>query len=220
MGFSHFLALIGIRYGDVASIEMAKRVGSLIFVAARRESERLGKVRGHFSAWHSGLGLSPRRNAALVAISGTSTTSLLVGTTGGIEPIFAYVTKQTVMGKTLILLDPILEFFGRTVGLHRDQLIRRLSNGESLSRVLGGGVAHVLPLAHDIVGDSHIEVQAAFQNQIDGGISKTLNCAGETTIDQVTQWLTLAYQRGCMGLTIYRDGTRTDQPLSHVARTV
>ncbi len=72
----------------------------------------------------------------------------------------------------------------------------------------------MIPLAHELSGEQHIEVQAAFQRHIDGGITKTLNCSSDSSIGDITRWLRLAHQRGCMGLTIYRDKARLNQPMT------
>jgi ribonucleoside-diphosphate reductase alpha chain len=213
MGFAHFLALLGMRYGDDSSVAMAERIASALTLAATEESERLAESRGSFPAWHPGLEIIARRNALLVAISGTSTLALLVGTTGGIEPVFSYVTRHRVMQDMHVVLDPIVELFGRERGVSSERLLRRLSAGEPLSRVLGDDVAHVLPLAHDIPAEQQIQVQAAFQKYIDGGITKTLNCPSYTPVEDIADWIRLAHKRGCMGLTVYRDGSRAGQPV-------
>lgn len=213
MGFAHFLSLLGIRYGDRASIMMATRVGSLLSSAARKESERLGQLRGSFPAWRADYGMQPRRNAALTAIAATSTLALLVGTTGGIEPVFSHVTKHRVIGDTIVVLDRVVELFGAMRGIASDVILGRLTAGEPLARILGADVARLVPIAHEISGEDQIEIQAAFQREIDGGISKTLNCSAGTSVNEISRWLRLAYRRDCMGLTIFRDGARSDQPM-------
>lgn len=213
MGFAHTLSLLAIRYGESASIEFAERIACLLSAEAARESERLGCVRGVFPAWNSELHLPPRRNATLVAIAATSTLALLAGTTGGIEPIFAHVTQHTVMGETVVVLDPIVAYCGAERGIEPPQMLYRLMNGETLDEILGEDTARLFPRAQDIDGDEHIEIQSAFQRHIDGGISKTLNCGPETSIDDITKWLRLAHRRGCLGLTIYKENTSDDQPV-------
>jgi ribonucleoside-diphosphate reductase alpha chain len=213
MGFAHALSLLGIRYGDSASIEIAERIACVLSAEAARESERLGRIRGPFPAWHSRLRLPTRRNATLVAIAATSTLALLAGTTGGIEPIFSHVMKHTVMGETVVVLDPIVAYVGAQRGIEPTQMLRRLTIGETLAEILGEHTARLFPCAHDIPGDEHIEIQSAFQRHIDGGISKTLNCGRETSVGDIANWLRLAHRRGCLGLTIYKESTSVNQPM-------
>ncbi len=91
MGLAHFLALLGVRYGDLESIEIATHVAAALSGAAQEESKRLARARGRFPAWHAGLPV--HRNASLAAIAGTSTLALLTDTTGGIEPVFSHVIQ-------------------------------------------------------------------------------------------------------------------------------
>ncbi|WP_163988891.1 hypothetical protein [Pyxidicoccus caerfyrddinensis] len=215
MGFAHMLALLGMRYGEPASIQQAERISSLLMQAAAAESERLAAIRGAYPAWAEGRGLPQRRNASLVAIAGTATLALLVGTTGGIEPVFGRVSRYTVMGEPLELVDPLVSFLASQQGLGEEQ-VRRAMLGEPSLHEVAAELAWLVPTAHEVPGEAHIRIQAAFQRHIDGGITKTVNCRPDTTLTDVEHWLRLAHQEGCLGLTIYRDGSRQGQPVSRV----
>ncbi|GAB3456911.1 hypothetical protein [Insolitispirillum peregrinum] len=212
MGFAHALILCGIQYGSPESEAFAERIAKLLMSTAQAESERLAHKFGPYSAWSPEHGV-PRRNAGLVAIAGTATLALIAGTTGGIEPMFSPVWSQRVIGKPVRLVDPIVLAMLVRHGLDRQTTEARLLAGESLRNVAGSELADLMPSALEVPGERHIAVQAAFQRHIDCGITKTINCPSMTTTKQISDWIRLAYQAGCLGMTIYREGSLENQPM-------
>lgn len=60
---------------------------------------------------------------------------------------------------------------------------------------------------------------ATFQQFVDNSISKTINLPHQTTVSEVQEIILEAYRLGCKGITMYRDGCRSDQVLQSKTQT-
>lgn len=222
MGYADALLLMGVRYGTPEALSVATRIMGLVKNAARTTSERLAISRGGCDPSLLREGEPPRRNASLMAIAANGTLSLLANVSGGIEPIFSYVIRQTVEGRVIHQMQPTLRRLLHQNGLSSaeiTQITEALVQGASPDELtlIPSGVRRAMVRAHDLKASDHIRTQATFQAFIDGGISKTINLPPSCSVDEISAAILDARASGCVGISLYRDGSISGQP-SQMAR--
>ena len=147
----------------------------------------------------------------------TGTLSIIAGVSSGVEPVFAYAYIRNVMDNThLIETNQILKDKLAERGLFSDALMREIVEKGTLAHVPGvpEDIRRVFVCAHDVSPIWHVKMQAAFQEYTDNAVSKTVNFPNSATREEVAEVYRLAYELGCKGTTIYRDGSRDEQVLN------
>lgn len=156
------------------------------------------------------------RNATQTCVAPTGTISILAGCTGGIEPIFALVYYRRILeGSELEEVHPAFRAALARAGLP-DSLVAAVATTGSARRSpeIPPAIASLFPTAYDVAPEWHVRMQAAFQKHIDNAVSKTVNLPQAATPEDVARVYLLAYQLGCKGVTVYRDGSRAAQVLN------
>ncbi len=221
MGWSDLLIQMGVRYDSVEALELAREVMKFIQDETYRASCELAASRGPFpewenSAYNEGPGSVPMRNSAPVTIAPTGTISIIAGASSGIEPLFALSYVRNVMDNTrLVEGNSFLEAVARHEGFYTPELMERLASVGSLEDLdVPGWVKDVFRVSHDIDPRWHVRMQAAFQEYTDNAVSKTINFPHDATMEDVAEAYRSAYTLGCKGITVYRDGSKSEQVLS------
>jgi ribonucleoside-diphosphate reductase alpha chain len=221
MGWSDLLAQLGIRYDSEEALQLAEEVMRRIQEETYRASMELAQQRGAFPAWEGSIYNQPgnvgqMRNSAPVTIAPTGTISIIAGASSGIEPLFALSYVRNVMDHTrLVEGNPYFEAVARHEGFYSKELMEQLAEKGSLDDLeVPEWVKEVFRVSHDITPDWHVRMQAAFQTYTDNSVSKTINFPYHSTVEEVAQAYMLAYETGCKGITVYRDGSKSDQVLS------
>jgi ribonucleoside-diphosphate reductase alpha chain len=157
------------------------------------------------------------RNATLLSIAPTGTLSVIAGTSGGIEPLFAlaYRRRHTLGGAPFIEVNPLFE---RWVRAQRPEAI------DVLAAVRRDGTLAALPgldelrarfvTATEIAPARHLAVQHAFQRHVDNAVAKTINLPATAGHAEVAEAYREAWRLGLKGVTISRCGTKESQVLS------
>lgn len=219
MGFADILLMLGIPYDSEEAVSLADELMGFINKRGHEASAKLAEKRGTFplfneSVYSGGVGF---RNATVTTIAPTGTLSIIAGVSSGVEPVFAFAYIRNVMDNTeLIETSPILREELERRGLYSEELMRRIISEGSLAHIeeLPEDLRRIFVSAHDISPLWHIRMQAAFQNHTDNAVSKTVNFPKSATRDEVAEVYELAYETGCKGVTIYRDGSRDNQVLN------
>ncbi|NLW57063.1 MAG: vitamin B12-dependent ribonucleotide reductase [Firmicutes bacterium] len=220
MGWAEMLIKMGLPYNSEQALALAEEVMSFIDRESKAASAALAEERGAFpnfkGSMHDRPGLPPLRNATTTTIAPTGSLSIIAGTTGGIEPLFSIVfTRQILDNDHLLEANPLFLQAAKERGFYSDELMQRIAEEGSLENIpeVPADLKAIFLTAHQIAPEWHIRMQAAFQKFTDNAVSKTLNFPRSATKEQVADAYLLAYQLGCKGVTIYRDGSIENQPM-------
>ncbi len=221
MGFARMLFKLGIQYDSESGVEMGAKVMKFISDKGYEQSMRLAEQRGLYPAWkgslHEGRGQRVR-NSYVTTVAPTGTISMIADTSGGCEPEFSLIWFKNVMdGEHLpYVLEDFIETAKRegfwTEGL-MDKILDNHGSARGLQEIPERW-QRVFVTAHDVAPEWHVRMQAAFQQYTDSGVSKTINLPTEATIDDVMKAYLMAYDLGCKGITVYRDGSREEQVMN------
>jgi ribonucleoside-diphosphate reductase alpha chain len=220
MGFADMLYQLKIPYNSDEALETAETVMQFIQENAHEASQNLAQERGVFSNWEQSIYKDQNialRNATCTTIAPTGTLSIIAGCSSGIEPLFALSFVRNVMDNDKLLeVNPYFEEVANDRRFYSRELMDEIAKKGSIKKFkqIPKDVRKVFVTAHDVSPDWHIRMQAAFQKYTDNAVSKTVNLPRDATVDDVKQVYNLAYELGCKGVTIYRDGSKENQVLS------
>ncbi|MBR5354176.1 MAG: adenosylcobalamin-dependent ribonucleoside-diphosphate reductase [Bacteroidales bacterium] len=213
-------------YGS--SVNMAKERGSFPLYDANREKlnpfiQRLAEADPKL---YTEMVQNGRRNIALLTIAPTGTVSICTQTTSGIEPVFlvSYKRRKKInpndkdTSKHKVVKDENGDYFEEYNVLHpkfvdwlklkgyTKEQIDSLEDKE-LDRLIAESPYHKATSA-DIDWVNKVKMQGAIQKWVDHSISVTVNIPKETSEEIVSTIYQTAWESGCKGCTIYRDGSR------------
>lgn len=219
MGFADMLIALNIAYDSEIALRLASEAMSFIKKAADEASQKLATERGIFpnfksSKYSEGTEL---RNATVTTIAPTGSISMIAGCSSGIEPLFAVSYRNMSQRGEYWVVNPLFENIARTEGFYSEELMKKIDARKGSVQGLDEVPQQVQKLfvtAADISPEWHVKMQAEFQKHVDNAVSKTVNLPNSATVDDVSKLYKLAWKLGCKGVTIYRDGSRTNQPLT------
>ena len=166
-----------------------------------------------------------RRNIAMLTIAPTGTTSLMTQTSSGIEPVFLinYKRRRKVnpndTNVKVSFTDEVGDSWEEYYVFHHRFKEWLVVNGYDLDKVMTLEEAPLSDIiktspyykatANDIDWVEKVKMQGAIQKWVDHSISVTVNVPHDVSVDLVREIYETAWEVGCKGCTIYRDGSRT-----------
>ena len=210
-----------------ASVNMAKERGAFAVYNSAKElnNPMIARIREADPELYAEMEKYGRRNIAMLTIAPTGTTSLMSQTTSGIEPVFRPVYKRrrkinpSDKEQVAMHIDETGEKFIEYYVYHHQFVkwleingydISRLQNisEEELDKWLEASPYHKAT-ANDIDWVAKVKMQGAIQKWVDHSISVTVNLPNDVSEELVADVYRTAWESGCKGITVYRDGCRT-----------
>ena len=164
-----------------------------------------------------------RRNIACLTIAPTGTTSLMTQTTSGIEPVFMPVYKRRRKVNPndpevrVDYVDETGDAFEEYIVYHHKFLTWMQAQGldtsrnysqEEIDELVARSPYHKAT-ANDVDWLMKVKMQGSIQKWVDHSISVTVNLPNSVDEELVNRLYVEAWQSGCKGCTIYRDGSRS-----------
>jgi ribonucleoside-diphosphate reductase alpha chain len=220
MGWADALVALDIAYDSEAALELATRIARFLEDESLEASVALAVERGPFPAWRGSRwelkGHRPLRNATTTTIAPTGTISIIAGCASGIEPLYALAYRRNVLdGAVLTEVNPAFQRAAVERGIATPELFASVveHGGVRGNASVPADLQRRFPTAHEIDVTMHVRMQAAFQRHVHAAVSKTINLPNTATAADVKAAYQLAYELGCKGITVYRDGSREGQVL-------
>ena len=221
MGWADLLFTLGIPYDSQEAIDLADRLMLFVKETSHDQCGKLAEERGPFPNWNHSIyrNVRPMRNSTVTTIAPTGTISMIAGCSSGIEPIFALAFQHRVKNpdgeRVLTFVNETFERLAKQQGFFSDALMQEIVRRGTLHGIPGLPEAanRVFKTSHEIGYEWHVRHQAAFQRSTDNGVSKTINLPNDATEEDVASAYRLAWELGCLGITVFRDGCKGEQVL-------
>src|SRR5436190_12668732 len=222
MGWADLLFTMGIPYDSQEAIDLADRLMAFVKEKSHDQSAKLAEERGPFPNWSQSIYKNDRqhRNSTVTTIAPTGTISMIAGCSSGIEPIFALAfehrVKQPDGERVLTFVNETFERIAKEQGFYSDALMRAIAKRGALHDIPGvpEDARRIFRTSHEIGYEWHVRHQAAFQRYTDNGVSKTINLPHGASEEDVARAYLLAWELGCLGITVFRDGCKGEQVLN------
>ena len=210
-----------------SSVNMAKERGAFPVYSCIKEGHNpfIQRIRQADPKLYDDMVRYGRRNIALLTIAPTGSVSICTQTTSGIEPAFNVVYKRRrkinpndINISKNIVKDSMGDQFEEYMVFHQKFVIWAETKGYTLEQMQNMDEKEIQKLveqspyykstAADTDYIKKVELQGSVQKWVDHSISVTVNLPSDISEQTVADLYMKAWQCGCKGLTVYREGSR------------
>ncbi len=210
-----------------SSVTLAEERGAFPIYDAKREENNpfIQRLKKMDEDWYNKMTEVGRRNIAMLTIAPTGSTSIMTQTTSGIEPVFmvSYKRRKKInpndQNANSTFVDDNGDHWEEYNVFHHKFLewlkvnkydvdeVMHLSDVE-LNNIIKQSPYHKAT-ANDVDWLQKVRMQGRIQKYVDHSISVTVNLPNSAPVDLVNRLYIEAWEQGCKGMTIYRDGSRS-----------
>ena len=209
-----------------SSVYLAKDRGPFTIYDSHMERNNpfIQRLRNEDEDFYRDMQKYGRRNIALLTIAPTGTTSLMTQTTSGIEPVFLPVYKRrrkvnpNDSSSAVAFVDEVGDAWEEYNVFHHKFITWLETNGynpeeiknyddEKLEAIVEKS-PYYKATSNDVDWLSKVKMQGAVQKWVDHSISVTINLPKDVSEELVGKLYVTAWESGCKGVTVYRDGSR------------
>ncbi|MEJ1222884.1 adenosylcobalamin-dependent ribonucleoside-diphosphate reductase [Sediminicola sp. 1XM1-17] len=225
MGWAELLLLLEIPYASQEAVQLGEKMMHFIAAKSYETSNKIANEKGCFPTWDKSIHYpdTPLRNATCNSIAPTGSISIIANTSYSIEPFYALAFKRKgVLGdKTQLSLHPIVEEKLGHLGHWNKEIENELLEKGSIQHInaIPNHIRSIFETSMEIPWEYHLQHQRAFQKYTDNAVSKTINLPHTATEKDISEIYKTAWEYSLKGITIYRDGSKSNQVLQRCGAT-
>ncbi len=209
-----------------SSVSMARERGAFPIFSIEREKDNpfINRLKEEDPGLYEDMSKYGRRNISLLTIAPTGTTSLMTQTTSGIEPVFLPVYKRrrkvnpNDSGSKISFVDEVGDSWEEFNVFHHkfetwlevngyDPRQVKQMNDKEVNEIVEKS-PYYRATSNDVDWVSKVKMQGEIQKWVDHSISVTINLPSDVSQELVSELYITAWNSGCKGCTVYRDGSR------------
>ncbi len=223
-------------YGASADLAAERGAFPIFDMERERNNPLINRIREAAPEVYAKMEKYGRRNISMLTIAPTGSVSICTQTASGIEPVFmvSYKRRRKVNPNDknvhITFVDEIGDSWEEYNVFHPKFLDWMSINGYDIENAISMSEEALQAIiekspyykatSNDIDWLAKVQMQGAIQKWVDHSISVTVNLPADATEELVSNVYLTAWESGCKGMTIYRDGSRSGVLVSNESKEV